>query len=139
MSPLAKWDRNDHTLVERFELFVAKKELCNDYTELNSPHVQYDAFAGQSKAASGGDDEAMAVDHDYVRALAVGLHPTGGWGMGIDRFVMFMTNNSSIRDVILFPTMRPEVGAVPRDTPTTSETKPCTELSTGDDNSKPCA
>lgn len=107
MSPLAKWDRNGTCRTERFELFVNGTELANAYTELNDPKVQFDRFADQAKDKKMGDDEAMQIDQNFVTALEYGLPPTGGFGMGIDRLVMFLTNNQSIREVILFPIMKP--------------------------------
>ena len=108
MSPLAKWHRNDPRLTERFEMFVNKKELCNAYTELNNPLVQREEFVKQIKNKAKGDDEAMPVDEGFLKALELGLPPTGGWGLGVDRLVMFMTSNISIKEVLLFPAMRPE-------------------------------
>lgn len=106
MSPLAKWHRNDKRLTERFELFVNKKELCNAYTELNNPLIQRHEFEKQIINKNKGDDEAMSIDEDYIRALEYGLPPCGGWGLGIDRLVMLLTNNNNIREVLLFPTMK---------------------------------
>jgi lysyl-tRNA synthetase class 2 len=111
MSPLAKWHREDPRLSERFEMFVMKKELCNAYTELNNPLVQRDEFMKQMKDREKGDDESMQVDETFLTALEYGLPPTGGWGMGIDRLVMFMTSQNNIKEVLLFPAMKPE-GAV---------------------------
>lgn len=108
MSPLAKWHRDNVNLTERFELFVNKKEVCNAYTELNNPIVQRQEFIKQVMNKEKGDDEAMDIDEGYIRALEHGLPPTGGWGLGIDRLVMFLTNQTNIKEVILFPTMRPE-------------------------------
>lgn len=107
MCPLAKYHRSKPGLTERFELFVLGKELCNAYTELNNPFVQKDLFEKQQKDRDAGDDEAMPIDMAFVEALEHGLPPTGGWGMGIDRLVMFLTNQLSIREVILFPANRP--------------------------------
>jgi lysyl-tRNA synthetase class 2 len=107
MSPLSKYHRDNPELTERFELFVCGKELCNAYTELNNPFVQRDLFLGQMEAKKHGDDEAQDYDEDFCKSLEFGLPPTGGWGMGIDRAVMFFTNNSSIKEVILFPAMKP--------------------------------
>jgi len=109
MSPLAKPHRNDPTLSERFELFVLTKELANAYTELNSPFIQRDNFQQQMKDKNGGDDEAQLPDDSFVTALEYGLPPTGGLGIGIDRLVMFLTNQTSIREVILFPMKRTKV------------------------------
>eukprot|EP00629_Pelagomonadales_sp_RCC1024_P017070 CAMPEP_0119267656 /NCGR_PEP_ID=MMETSP1329-20130426/5716_1 /TAXON_ID=114041 /ORGANISM="Genus nov. species nov., Strain RCC1024" /LENGTH=599 /DNA_ID=CAMNT_0007267591 /DNA_START=175 /DNA_END=1971 /DNA_ORIENTATION=- len=113
MSPLAKYHRAKPGLTERFELFVAGKELCNAYTELNNPFVQRQRFAEQSKDVDAGDDEAMVKDEDFCVALEHGLPPTGGWGCGIDRLTMFLTNKNSIREVLLFPAMKPEGGGAP--------------------------
>jgi lysyl-tRNA synthetase, class II len=107
MSPLAKWDRCGSCRTERFELFVNSTELANAYTELNDPMVQLELFKTQAKDKAMGDDEAMPVDNDFVKALEYGLCPTGGFGLGVDRFIMFLTGNTSIREIILFPTMKP--------------------------------
>jgi lysyl-tRNA synthetase class 2 len=107
MSPLAKLDRNGSQRTERFELFVNGTELANAYTELNEPEIQKQNFLEQSKAKSDGDLEAMSFDTEFVESLEYGLPPTGGFGMGIDRLTMFLTDNTSIREVILFPTMKP--------------------------------
>jgi lysyl-tRNA synthetase, class II len=108
MSPLTKYHRNDHRLTERFELFVNGKELCNSYTELNNPIIQREAFKSQLNDKNNGDDEAMSIDETFMNALEYGLPPTAGWGLGIDRLVMFMTSQSSIKEVLCFPTMKPE-------------------------------
>jgi lysyl-tRNA synthetase class 2 len=108
MSPLCKKHRSKPGLVERFELMVNGKELCNAYTELNDPIDQKERFEDQMKLAAKGDDEAMVIDYDFLRALEYGMPPTSGMGMGIDRLTMIMTNNASIQDVIFFPQMRPE-------------------------------
>lgn len=112
MSPLCKRHRNDPELTERFELFVAGKELCNAYSELNDPIDQLERFQQQLKLSEKGDDEAMFIDMDFVRALEYGMPPTSGMGMGIDRLTMFMTNQSSIQEVLFFPQMKPEKGVV---------------------------
>jgi len=107
MSPLAKTHRSKKGLTERFELFVAGRELANAYTELNDPVVQYQRFLDQAKASAKGDDEAMVMDQSFVTALEHGLPPTGGWGLGIDRFTMFLSNKNNIKEVLLFPAMKP--------------------------------
>ncbi|MEX0912845.1 MAG: lysine--tRNA ligase [Gemmatimonadota bacterium] len=108
MSPLAKPKRGEPELTERFELIAGGKELVNAYSELNDPFDQRRRLEAQSALNAEGDQEAHLFDEDYVRALEYGMPPTGGFGMGIDRLVMVLANQSSIRDVILFPTMRPE-------------------------------
>ncbi len=108
MSPLCKKHRDNPELTERFELIVCGKELANAYTELNDPIDQLERFQEQLKLSEKGDDEAMFIDHDYVRALEYGMPPTSGLGIGIDRLVMFLTNNASIQEVLFFPQMRPE-------------------------------
>jgi lysyl-tRNA synthetase, class II len=104
MSPLAKEHRDKVGLTERFELFINGKEICNAYTELNNPIVQKERFFESQKDKDKGDDEIPPTDMDFVTALEYGLPPTGGWGIGIDRLVMFLCNTDSIREVILFPT-----------------------------------
>ena len=116
MSPLTKRHRSNPELTERFELMVNGKELCNAYSELNDPIDQYDRFVEQMKLADKGDDEAMIIDADFVRALEYGMPPTSGMGMGIDRLVMLMTGQSTIQEVLFFPQMRPEK-TVRRDRP----------------------
>jgi len=108
MSPLCKKHRNDPSLTERFELMVNGKELCNAYSELNDPIDQRERFQEQLKLSEKGDDEAMFIDQDFLRALEYGMPPTSGMGIGIDRLVMFMTNQPSIQDVLFFPQMKPE-------------------------------
>jgi lysyl-tRNA synthetase class 2 len=108
MSPLTKRHRKDPTLTERFELFVCGKELANAYSELNDPIDQLERFEEQAALKSKGDDEAMYIDLDFVRALEYGMPPTSGMGMGIDRLTMFMTGQTAIQDVLFFPQMRPE-------------------------------
>jgi len=107
MSPLAKPHREKKGLTERFELFVAKRELCNAYTEMNDPFLQRKMFLGEEKGREEGDDEAQPIDENFCTALEYGLPPTGGWGMGIDRLCMILTGQTSIKEVILFPTLRP--------------------------------
>ena len=108
MSPLCKRHRENSDLTERFELFVNGKELCNAYSELNDPIDQYERFQEQMQLSERGDDEAMFIDMDFVRALEYGMPSCSGMGIGIDRLTMFMTNQPSIQDVLFFPTMRPE-------------------------------
>lgn len=112
MSPLTKEHRSNPKLTERFELMVNGKELANAYSELNDPIDQKERFEEQLKLSEKGDDEAMFIDQDFLRALEYGMPPTSGIGIGIDRLVMLMTNNSSIQEVLFFPQMRPEKKAV---------------------------
>ena len=95
-------------MTERFELFVNKRELCNAYTELNDPIDQRERFAEQAKAKSSGDDEAMLIDEMFVTSLEYGLPPTGGWGLGIDRLTMMLADHNTIKEVLLFPMMKPD-------------------------------
>ncbi|MFT5103552.1 MAG: lysyl-tRNA synthetase class 2 [Candidatus Latescibacterota bacterium] len=112
MSPLTKEHRTKEGLTERFELMVNGKELANAYTELNDPIVQRERFEDQLKLSEKGDDEAMFIDQDFLRALEYGMPPTSGIGIGIDRLTMFMTNNESIQEVLFFPQMKPETTQV---------------------------
>jgi lysyl-tRNA synthetase, class II len=108
VSPLARESDTEPGITDRFELFIGAKEIANGFSELNDPEDQAARFQAQVEAKEGGDDEAMHYDADYIRALEVGLPPTGGLGVGIDRLVMMLTGSTSIRDVLLFPYMRPE-------------------------------
>jgi lysyl-tRNA synthetase class 2 len=108
MSPLTKKHRTNPTLTERFELMVNGKELANAYSELNDPIDQRERFEAQVKLSEKGDDEAMFIDHDFLRALEYGMPPTSGMGIGMDRLAMYLTGQESIQEVLLFPQMRPE-------------------------------
>jgi lysyl-tRNA synthetase class 2 len=108
MSPLTKKHRSTKGLVERFELMINGKEIANAYSELNNPIDQRERFEDQLKLQERGDDEAMFIDHDFLRALEYGMPPTAGIGIGIDRLTMLLTNNSAIQEVLFFPQMRPE-------------------------------
>ena len=109
VSPLSRKNDDDPFLVDRFEFFIAGREIANGFSELNDPEDQAERFRAQVEHRDAGDDEAMAFDHDYIRALEYGMPPTAGIGIGIDRLVMLFTDSPSIRDVLLFPHMRPEV------------------------------
>ncbi|KAJ3194149.1 lysyl-tRNA synthetase [Irineochytrium annulatum] len=111
MSPLAKAHRSEKGLCERFECFVATKEICNAYTELNDPFDQRERFEQQAKDKDAGDEEAQLVDETFCNSLEYGLPPTGGWGMGLDRLAMFLTDSNNIKEVLLFPAMKPESSA----------------------------
>jgi lysyl-tRNA synthetase class 2 len=109
-SPLARASRTDPGVVERFELFVAGMEIANAFSEQNDPEAQARAFEQQMARRARGDEEAQVMDHDYVRALEYGMPPTGGVGIGVDRLAMLVANARSIREVLLFPQLRPEEG-----------------------------
>lgn len=113
MSPLCKEHRDNPELTERFELMVCGKEIANAYSELNDPIDQRERFEAQLKLADRGDDEAMFIDNDFIRALEYGMPPTSGMGIGMDRLIMFLTNNPSIQEVLFFPQMKPERKAIP--------------------------
>jgi lysyl-tRNA synthetase, class II len=113
MSPLCKEHRDDPSLTERFELMICGKELANAYTELNDPIDQKERFESQLELARRGDDEAGEfIDYDFLRSLEYGMPPTSGLGIGVDRLIMFLTNNESIQEVVLFPQMKPEKKAL---------------------------
>lgn len=112
MSPLCKVHRDDPSLTERFELMVCGKEVANAYSELNDPIDQRDRFEEQLKLQERGDDEAMFIDQDFLRALEYGMPPTSGLGIGMDRLIMYLTNNASIQEVLFFPQMRPEKSGI---------------------------
>lgn len=119
ISPLSKASSENPQIAERFELFINGIEVANGFSELNDPREQYDRFADQMKARESGDEEAMVLDEDYIRALSYGMPPAAGIGIGIDRLTMLLTNKHSIRDVILFPHMRPERRSATEDTEST--------------------
>jgi lysyl-tRNA synthetase class 2 len=108
VSPLSRMNDDDPFVTDRFELFIGGREIANGFSELNDPEDQEERFRGQAANRTAGDDEALVYDADYIRALEYGLPPTAGLGLGIDRLVMLFTDSPSIRDVLLFPHMRPE-------------------------------
>jgi len=108
VSPLSRRQSNNPNLTDRFELFAAGRELANGFSELNDPEDQAQRFREQAQAKAAGDEEAMFYDADYINALEYGLPPNAGGGLGVDRYVMILTDSPSIRDVLLFPHMRPE-------------------------------
>jgi lysyl-tRNA synthetase class 2 len=111
MSPLCKTHRDNPELTERFELMVCGKEIANAYSELNDPIDQRERFEEQLRLQEKGDDEAMFIDQDFLRALEYGMPPTSGLGIGMDRLIMYLTNNPSIQEVLFFPQMRPEINS----------------------------
>lgn len=122
MSPLCKYHRENKNIAERFELFIATHEVVNAYTEMNDPIKQRELFEDQARQKAMGDDEANAVDENFLTALEYGLPPTGGFGMGIDRLTMYLTDNINIKEVILFPAMKP-VDAKPDEGPKEGQPK----------------
>ena len=108
MSPLTKQHRDNQNLTERFELIINGMEMANAYSELNDPIDQLKRFEDQLKLSEKGDEEAMFIDHDFIRSLEYGMAPTSGIGIGVDRLIMLMTGNTSIQEVLFFPQMKPE-------------------------------
>ena len=108
MSPLTKPHRKNPNLTERFELFINGKEIANAYSEQNNPIEQRESFEEQVKLGKKGDDEAMLIDHDFLRSIEYGMPPTSGIGIGMDRLTMLLTNKKSIQDVLFFPQMKPQ-------------------------------
>jgi lysyl-tRNA synthetase class 2 len=129
ISPLARVHRENPAVVERFEVVAQGMELANAFSEQNDPAAQSRAFEEQMARRAGGDEEAQVMDHDYVRALEYGMPPTGGVGIGLDRLVMLITDSRSIRDVILFPQLRPEEGRLDPDEEGAVETDPAASAS----------
>ena len=117
ISPLSKADPSRPQVAERFELFINGMEVANGFSELNDPLEQYERFVDQMAERERGDEEAMVLDEDYIRALSYGMPPAAGIGVGIDRLTMLLTNKHSIRDVILFPHLRPEKRTIEDTTP----------------------
>ncbi|XP_076370976.1 lysine--tRNA ligase-like isoform X1 [Tachypleus tridentatus] len=117
MSPLSKWHRSVKGLTERFELFIMKKEVCNAYTELNDPVVQRERFKQQAQDKAAGDDEAQMIDENFCTSLEYGLPPTAGWGLGVDRMTMLLTDSNNIKEVLFFPAMKPDVPNKPKQDP----------------------
>lgn len=111
MSPLAKYHRSMPGMTERFELFIIGHEYCNAYTELNNPEVQRERFEAQAKDKAAGDDEAQLVDENFCTAIEYGLPPTAGWGLGVDRLTMLLSDSNNIKEVMLFPAMKKEDSA----------------------------
>jgi lysyl-tRNA synthetase class 2 len=124
ISPLSKASPENPNVAERFELFINGMECANGFSELNDPQEQYERFREQMNERETGNDEAMVMDEDYIRALSYGMPPAAGIGIGIDRLVMLLTNRHSIRDVILFPHMRPEKREQEEKEPETSPVNP---------------